>query len=260
MTAVWVLFAYIQVNKTTPYGYNVYGGYRTTRYVAHRGYSAKYFDNTQEAFITAAQSPFFYAVETDIRKTADGVWVCSHDDDPFVDKAVRISTSTYDDIKDLPLDLQNAKEGVSVSFTHTIPTYELYLDILDRYGKCALIEIKGDYSEKELEPVVSLAVGTLGLSEVTFGSFSLKSLRSVYNVNAYVRTLAFTGNPLTAYCYAYMGFNVGLNEKSLSSAFVKKAHERGDAVFVYTVSDETKAGSYAEMQVDYVITNGEFAS
>lgn len=260
MTGFWILFAYIQVNKVTQYGYNVYAGYRATRYIAHRGESAKYFDNTQESFISSASNPFFYAVETDIRLTKDGVWVCSHDDNPFLDKSVRISASTYDEIKDLPLDVSGARQGVNVSLPYTIPTYELYLEILDHYGKRALIEIKGTYDRETLSPVVTQAVETLGLADVTFGSFSLESLRAVYETNAYVRMLAFTGNALSAYCYAYMGRSVGVDQKILSKTFVDTAHKQGNAVFVYTVSDKVKADEYAALQADFIITNGEFAA
>ncbi len=39
------------------------------RYVAHRGYSDRYVDNTAEAFKAAAKMSF-YGVETDVRETA----------------------------------------------------------------------------------------------------------------------------------------------------------------------------------------------
>ena len=47
------------------------------RYVAHRGYSDRYVDNTAEAFKAAAKMNF-YGIETDVRETADGIFVCNH--------------------------------------------------------------------------------------------------------------------------------------------------------------------------------------
>ena len=260
LTAFWVLLAYVRVHQTTRYGYNVYNGYTATRYVAHRGESAKYFDNTQEAFITAGSNSFFYGVETDVRKTADGVWVCSHDDDPFLDKSIKISASKYDDIKFLPLDLSKAKASVDKTIDYTIASYELYLDIMKRFSKHALIEIKGSYTENELSPVLLMATEKLGIENVTMASFSLQSVEAITQLNAYVKTLAFCSDFFNAYCRAYMNRDVGANEKTMTKSLVRSAHENGGAVYVYTVSTKESAEKYTEMKVDFIITNGEFAN
>ena len=49
------------------------------RMIAHRGLSAIETENTTAAFIAAANRSY-YGIETDIRRTADGKFVCLHDD------------------------------------------------------------------------------------------------------------------------------------------------------------------------------------
>lgn len=55
------------------------------RYIAHRGLSSEYYENTEAAFRAAAESSFFFGIETDIYRTADGKYVCAHDNAAFAD-------------------------------------------------------------------------------------------------------------------------------------------------------------------------------
>ena len=64
LTAFWCLLAYVQAPRSRANYYNDNENYTVTRAIAHRGYSAKYFDNTAEAFEAAGKEGVFYGSET----------------------------------------------------------------------------------------------------------------------------------------------------------------------------------------------------
>ena len=108
---------YIHLHSFYSYDYT---NYSSTKYIAHRGHSGKYYDNTEESILAASENVFFDGIETDIRLTKDKVWVCVHDDNPFIDKDILVSNSNYEDIKDLPLDISNAHVDADVNRTYTL--------------------------------------------------------------------------------------------------------------------------------------------
>ena len=86
--------------------------------LAHRGYSAKYPENTMEAFIKAYEKGFD-GVETDVHLTKDGVLVLIHDE-----KINRTSTGKgY--VKDLTIQELRQYNYCYKSYGHyDIPTLE----------------------------------------------------------------------------------------------------------------------------------------
>ena len=254
LTLTWIMFMIIQVHKTYTYGFS--GGYEGTKTIAHRGYSGKYHDNTVQAFTAAGENEFFDGIETDIRLTLDGVWVCSHDDNPFVDKSVYITKSRYEDIKDLPIDTVNHGNATAdKTIGYRIATYEQYLNICDEYDKIALIEIKGEYDVEALTAPVSEAMEKLGYYGAYFGSFTLSSIENVLKISPYSRVLTFAGQSIVAYCYQKMGYSVGVNKKILTEKLISRSRNNDHATFVYTIKNKEEYAFYKEMKVDYIITD-----
>ena len=83
------------------------------KYIAHQGYSDRYVGNTAASFRAAAEMAF-YGIETDVRETADGVFVCQHNESArFADGGERtISASTYAELSEKPL--RNTRTGDDV--------------------------------------------------------------------------------------------------------------------------------------------------
>ena len=50
---------------------------KNVKFIAHRGLSGEYYENSEQAFRAAADSDFFYGIEADIYFPADGVAVCA---------------------------------------------------------------------------------------------------------------------------------------------------------------------------------------
>ena len=71
----------------------------STCFIAHRGYSGKYQENTDEAFLEAVKHGSG-GIETDVRTTADGVLVVNHNSTAvFADGTeLEIASSTYEQL------------------------------------------------------------------------------------------------------------------------------------------------------------------
>ncbi|MBO5304650.1 MAG: hypothetical protein J6A99_03120 [Clostridia bacterium] len=252
LTFGYATFAYIHLHSFYSYDYT---NYSSTKYIAHRGYSGKYYDNTEESILAASENVFFDGIETDIRLTKDKVWVCVHDDNPFIDKDILVSNSNYEDIKDLPLDISNAHVDADVNRTYTLCTYERYLQILKNCNKIALIEIKGKYTQEELTPAVNMAYETLQPTKIFFAGFDINNLQHVKKINSRTKLLAFGNDLYEAYFYTKMGFNLGVNYQNAKESVIKRAHESNHLIFTYTVDSPNLASQLKKNHVDFVITN-----
>ena len=89
------------------------------RFIAHRGFAPVAPENTLAAF-TAAGERAFWAIETDVRRTRDGVLVCCHD--PQAKDGRRIADHAF------------AKLG--------LPAFADYLAICQRYHAVPFLECK----------------------------------------------------------------------------------------------------------------------
>jgi glycerophosphoryl diester phosphodiesterase len=73
-------------------------------YIAHRGLSSTFFQNTAASFAAAGQNSFFSAIETDIYLTKDYHIVCVHDENPFRDPTSLLHERSKDLVKDMNLE------------------------------------------------------------------------------------------------------------------------------------------------------------
>ena len=73
-------------------------------FIAHRGFSGKYLQNTEEAFLKAVEHGSG-GIETDVRITRDGVLVVNHDDTvKYADGTeLAVSDYTYEELAAKPL-------------------------------------------------------------------------------------------------------------------------------------------------------------
>lgn len=105
--------------------------------VGHRG-SYWGVENTSEAFINGAKKGYDY-LETDIKVTKDGKFVCWHDDNltkASGEPAIASNTLSY--LKSQKL----TQTRGGVTYTGYICTFEEYLDICKQYGVAPVIEFK----------------------------------------------------------------------------------------------------------------------
>ena len=249
----WFFFAFLQLNSVSAGKYNAAVG---TRFIAHRGYSAKFFDNTYQAFEGACIDPYFQGVETDVWATIDGVYVCSHDENPFVDKGVKITEKTFEEIKDLPLDLSSAKEGIDKTIEYRICTLSDYLLLCYKYRKTAVVEIKQKFDREKTEELCAYLLKNINYQYLQIASFDREVVSYVFNYKRYLNVKVFSSRKSNANFNSILGYNVSLSYKQVTQKFVEKCHERGVYVDVYTVDDPAEIERLVELGVDYITTNG----
>ena len=82
------------------------------RFIAHRGFSSVYPENTIPSIEGAVQNGF-YGCEFDIHTTKDGVWILNHDSsiDKMTDGSGDISSYTYEELLEYNIDNGNGIEN-----------------------------------------------------------------------------------------------------------------------------------------------------
>ena len=222
--------------------------------IAHRGLSGLKLENTVEAF-EAAGIHSYYGIETDVRVTADGKFIISHDDNlariTGVDK--KVAETSFDELRALRF---NDPYGDGEEF-YRLPTLEEYYDVCKRYHKQAVLELKGDMTAAQVREIADSVVELGWFGRTTFISFSgnnLVWLREKYkDANAQFLTEKYTEedvqfmleNKLDGdFCWAY-----------LRKSTVKRMHEAKRKVNVWTVNGKTCAALMKWYGVDYITSN-----
>lgn len=234
--------------------------------IAHRGYSSEAPENTTVAFELAVQNGF-YGVECDLRKTFDGSFVIMHDADLNRMCGYNLDISS--------LDLQQLKNfkitggrNISLYPDLTVPTLEEYLDILaDSSTVHPFIELKVEYTEKELEEIVS-QVKEKGLLERTYfisvhksNLLALKKMEGVYKEGLQYVYGAESDNKLTPVSSSVINWcienqiDLDARHTLLSASDVSLLHDSGRQVNVWTVNSVERACELVkDFNVDMVTT------
>ncbi len=211
--------------------------------VGHRGARAYEPENTLRSFRKAVELGVD-AVELDVRRTKDGEVVVIHDADVgrTTDGKGLVSELTLEEIKRF-----SAGEG------ERVPTLEEALDFLGERVK-VLIELKEVGVEEE---VVGL-VREKGLVEgVIVVSFLEEALRRVRELDEGVATgLIYVRykNPLKAALELKAQYLLPLY-RFTHSADVRKAHEAGLKVIVWTINKPEEATEYKKKGVDGIASD-----
>lgn len=228
--------------------------FSNVKFIAHRGLSSKYYENSEEAFAAAGKSDFFYGIETDVYFTADGVPVCSHDDNAFADSGVKITSSNYDDIKNLPL------KKSSYGYTgKNICSFDRYLKICAEYGKVAVIELKQwSMNTEQIKTVTDTAKEICG-DDFVIISFSKNIIAKVKEIDSAIVTQHLVEDHVSLRNSLTEGFNVSDYFRHMTKALVDESHGKGKKVGVWTVNNIGDIHRYATYGVDYITTDYDFS-
>ncbi len=211
--------------------------------IGHRGAKAYEPENTLTSFKHAIELGVD-AVELDVRKTRDNQLVVIHNAD--VDKTTNGSGS----VNELTLD---EMKQLSTEKDEKIPTLGEVLDLVGRQAKI-LVELK----ETGIEGKVLDLIRKKGLMDnviiVSFHEDALQKIRELdYNVPTgliYVRHK----NPIQAALNLKVHYLLSLY-RFTHSANIKKAHENGLKVFVWTINTEEEVAEYKKKGVDGIASD-----
>ena len=135
-------------------------------FIAHRGYSYRYLQNTTEAFQKAGEAGFGGA-ETDVRMTSDGVFVLSHNETVVLKsgKELVVADNTFAALTAEPLKNRYTKTKLYLC------TLQEYLEICKAYDMICFIELKEEWPAEQILEVFRCAQETYDLSRCEFQSF-----------------------------------------------------------------------------------------
>jgi glycerophosphoryl diester phosphodiesterase len=218
-----------------------------TRIGGHRGLRLEYPDNTLEGLLAAAALCDF--AEIDVRATADGVLMLSHD----ASVAGRvISEETWTDLAEL--DLGGGYPPVRLrDVLETLPDFPLD------------IEIKNSPADPDFDPTHERGIRTARRARPhdVITSFNWPTMNAVKQALPHVNTglLVGTGwsveDALEAASAAGHGA-VALHDSLLGAdpaGIVEAAHRRGVEVLVWTVDDPVRATVLASAGIDAIISD-----
>ncbi len=228
--------------------------------IAHRGYPLVAPGNSLPAFQAAGEHKY-WAIETDIRTTKDGVLVCCHD--AGIDHSFNGSGA----IKDMTLaELYRFKINVGKGLdTHSdkelrIPLFREYLQICKDHGALPFIEHKaGDVAAMIAEARQYFADKDIIISSTDFAVLAQARAISkeifvhhIFSSEDHIGDLSALGN-------AGMSFNYTDLENPATLAIVKglvaRAHAAGVKVCLRAGDDRLAVKRMIELGLDYIPTN-----
>lgn len=237
---------------------------KNTKFVAHRGVSGLERENTYPAFVAAGQRSYF-GVECDIHRTLDNEFLVMHDSGfkrvAGVDK--KISELTYAECAAIPLfgyDGETSRPDIRA------PKFEDYISILAHYGKYAIVELKDDFTNEELDRIVEISKKHGHLDKTVYITFLFdvaKRLRERYPdvVIQFLDSMPAEGVTLQEYHEKLLNiakkYNMDLDiyYKAVTQDFISRVHDINHKVNVWTVDSKEKAIELCSWGIDYITTN-----
>lgn len=231
---------------------------RTQTLIAHRGYSAKYPQNTLAAFIGAAEAGFD-GFHFEIRPTKDGVWVAMFFEtaDEMTDGAGKIADLTYEELQKFTIDTGNGIENYPGL---KVPTLDQALAVCDRYDIFPMIEIKNCNDPLEL-PDVLRVISAHGLEKkAVILSADMDWLKLIRELDPEIR-MFYLANQISKeeadQCAALGNTGVEVNCKNLFQMkdALKYAEEKGVVCGTWTVDYPFLADLSHMFGADTILTN-----
>ena len=226
-----------------------------TLVVAHRGLSGIERENTNAAFVAAANRSY-YGIETDIHRTADGRFVVCHDL-----TLTRVAGENVN-VEEVSMDLLSGivlfdKDDTKGRRDLRTPTLENYISICKKYEKHAVLELKSEFTDEEIARIVEIIRSYDYLQEVTFISFHYENL---VKIRALVpeQSVQFLFREVTDEIVERVTsarMDVDVRQLALDQESVDRFHAAGLKVNCWTVDDPERAAALAAMGVDFITSN-----
>lgn len=216
--------------------------------IAHRGFSGKYPENTELAFIKAGENRSGGA-ETDIRVTKDGVLVCSHNGDVVFNDGttLTVEASTFVQLTEKPL--KNVKTDDQVF----ICAFKRYLEIMKQFDMICFIELKGVFSDSQEKQVMDCIEKEYDISKCILQSFQFDNLVRIHKFYPALPLMFTYGSAQSEYerCFEY-GFSIDADQYVVTEKMINDFHAQGLKVGVWTCNTEESVEKCKVLGVDYI--------
>ena len=223
--------------------------------IAHRGVSGLERENTCPAFVAAGVKSY-WGIETDVHVTLDGKFIIIHDDDTLrvSGESHTVEETDFDTLRSLRL--IDKSTGI-VRHDLVLPTLSEYIRILRHYEKHAVLEIKNPMEKADLERIITIIRQEQYLEHTTFISFDWQNmlhLRCLLPAQS-AQFLMETWEEDLPERLASHHLDLDIYFKCLTEERVRRLHEKGILVNVWTVDSPEDAAALAQMGVDQVTSN-----
>ena len=216
--------------------------------IAHRGFSSKHPDNTEASFIAAVENGSG-GIETDVRVTKDGIFVVNHNDEAkFIDGTeLIVADSTYEELTQKPLMNKKSNEVVYVC------TFKRYLEICRDANMICFIELKGEFTDEQINELFTMAGEVYDLSKCQLQSFEFENLVKAHQAFPDLQIMLTYGKNCGDYhkCIEY-GFDIDAEYKVATPKMVKEFHDKGLKVGLWTANDIVSLNYCRALGVDYI--------
>lgn len=228
---------------------------KSTQVVAHRGLSGIEVENTCSAFV-AAGNRSYYGVETDIHRTLDGKFVVGHDDNlkRIAGEEIYLEKTSLKTLQSVVLfdkDGQKGREDLRPC------TLENYLSIVKKYEKHAVLELKSEFTQEEIDKIIEIIRSYDYLENLTFISFIYDNLLKVKKVlpeqSAQYLFWKVTEDEINKLKNDKIDVDVWCKE--LTKEQIDMCHAAGLTVNCWTVDSPEDAGRLADWGIDFITSN-----
>ncbi len=223
-------------------------------FIAHRGYTPIAPENSIASFLEAAKR-HYWAIETDVHSTKDGILVCCHDKtlEHMYGVDVSIENTTYDELKSYKICNGNNADVLSDDMLR-IPLFEEYLKICKDNNCVPFIETKGNVVDKVID-----AVDSMCLTERTVLSSTryehIKEARSISDIfihhifSDYEKMIEIShmGNGGVSYNYP--------NIDDVPDGLIEETHKYNVKVCLRAGDNEETVKRMMALGLDYIPTN-----
>lgn len=221
-----------------------------TQNFAHRGFCARYPENTMLAFEKALQAGCD-GIELDVHLTKDGQIVIIHDEE------VNRTTDGRGFVKDMTL---TEIKALDAGNGQRVPTFEEYLDLVEKLDIITNIELKNSIIRYEgMERMVIDAVRRRGMEKkIILSSFNHVAMCECGEIAPDIARGFLTCSWLIdagAYSKKHGMTSYHPDYNSLTDEAVAEIHGHGIAINAYTVNDRAAMRRLAEIGINGVITD-----
>lgn len=222
--------------------------------IAHRGYTPEAPENSLVSFNEAAKR-YYWAIETDVHSTKDGILVCCHNNSlmHMFGADVIIEKTTYDELKSYRFCNGNNIEKINDNMLR-IPLFEEYLKICRDSGCVPFIETKGDVVPQVIDMVKNMKlIERAVLSSVQYKHIAEARIISdifVHHIfSDYEKMIAISemGNGGLSYNYPSMD--------DVPDGLIEKTHAMGVKVCLRAGDDQDTVKRMMALGLDYIPTN-----
>ena len=215
--------------------------------IAHRGHSAKFPGNTEPAFLSAVKNGSG-GIETDIRTTKDGIFVANHNDDVvFKDgTSLLVAESTFAELTAKPIKNDKTKDDIYIC------TFERYLEICRDNNLICFIELKGEFTDEQIQELFTMAGEIYDLKMCQLQSFEFENLVKAHEAFPDLQIMLTYGKGMDySKCLEY-GFDIDVDYKTLSKKMMNDFHSRGLKVGAWTANNIFTLNYCRAFDVDYI--------